>query len=171
MQNSKSDMYASDADPSPPQHTTSPTVEYHLRPPKPHHHKQGPLIDTLLQRSVTGQRIDIEIHRHRCDKLHLVWRDNNVNKDKCLERWFFNDGPMYKLRKHSTLSPIEGTCTCVIAQEHNPPSSFCAVPCTRPIIIPANRSVRYKGRSARTYGLVCLCTCPVTYSDTVHYLD
>jgi len=164
-------MYAADSDPSPSQHTTSPTVDYHLRPPKPRHHKQGSLIDTLLHRSVTGQRIDIEIHCHRCDKLHLVWRDNNVNKDKCLERWFFNDGPMYKLRKHGTLNPIEGTCTCVIAQEHKPLSLFRAVSCTRPIIIHANRSVRYKGRNARTRDLVCLCTCPVTYSETVHYLD
>jgi|SRR5215469_14572207 len=146
----------------PAAHATVPvTPDYHCRPPRPRRSRQGTAVDTLLQRSVTGHRLSMELHRHNYDRFHIVWKNKDVKKDVCIERQFPWINSNFKFRETLTLHPIEGTCKCVILRELCTRDMSSFPPCTRVI------SGWYQGNSPRTSQLLGLCTCSVTYSEQV----
>jgi len=144
--------------------TVPATREYHCRPPMPRRGRQGTIVDTLLRRSVTGHRLSMELHRHNFDRLHIVWKNNDVEKDLCIERQLLWVDSIFKFREMLTLHPIEGTCTCVVLQQVCTRDKTSLVPCTRGI------SGRYQGYCAKTCEMLGLCRCPVTYSEQVFNL-
>lgn len=137
----------------------------HRKPSRPRRNKQGLLIHTLLQRSITGQRVNVEIHHHTSTTLHLVYSNDYIkdaeHRDRCFEREYSSTAAVNKLRKQFTLFPIDGTCTCTIDRQHDPSSWYRAMFCTRrPTFLPT-------GHTARTRNLLGFCKCPVTSSEYV----
>ena len=140
-------MAPSEKRPSTSYATVPSTPDHHCRPPMPRRGRQGTVVDTLLRRSVTGHRLSMELHRHNFYRLHIVWKNNDVKKDLCIERRFWWVDAISKFCEILTRRPIEGTCTCMVLQQVCTRDMTSFVPC------------EMRG----------LCRCPVTYSEEVAY--
>jgi len=145
---------------------------YHARPAKTRQGKQGTFVETLLQRSITGRRFDIHIHRHGYSNLHLTWNNQNIRRidsdddddslqrsNMCIERvvvWtdFFDD-----VIKTFFANPIEGMCTCLLLPPGAPG-----------VVCPNLRKGRFMGYSPRQIKIFGLCTCTPRHSEPMFLL-
>jgi len=77
----------------------------------------GHLMQKLFERSISGTQINIKIHQHFGNKLHMLWQDSENHTTLCFERCLPAPNETMWLRYDLTKRQIPGTCDCAI--NHN----------------------------------------------------
>src|SRR5215510_15439989 len=78
---------------------------------------QASIVTKLLSRSITARHINLQVHQHYAERLHLLW--SAKSSERCIERHLPWTCDMDWLRQDFSTNPIPGTCTCIIDDCYN----------------------------------------------------
>ena len=121
------------------------------------------LLGRLFDRTITGQHLNLQIHQHYGERLHVLWKTNSKDSERCFERHFEWTCDLDWLRKDFSAHPIPGTCTCIV---DNPKVLLQCIVCDRPVSMPTRIQLcGWVLRAHQEMDPACKCRCPVTSSE------
>jgi hypothetical protein len=73
--------------------------------------RSSSIVARLVSRSITGRRLDLQVHQHNGYGLHLVWE--HKKSEICFERCFNNYSEIEGFCEELVNGMLEGICGCV----------------------------------------------------------